>query len=157
MDMKTRVERVAYWLAKTEKVLTQKQEEYAANSDALHNFKRGSAMTGGKKSPEEILRGFLLKHWISINDIIDAADEGKDLPPRHVIEEKIGDVINYMILLDCLLYDREELYKPLDLFGEVSRQMAENVDRHMVSYAPNQPDDQFVGFPASDPFGGVVL
>ena len=49
--------------------------------------------------------GFMLKHIVSINDIIEQSKEGK-LPSREVIDEKIGDVINYFILLEACLVER---------------------------------------------------
>lgn len=45
------------------------------------------------------------KHEVSIMDIIDDIDRGI-LPHPKLIDEKIGDSINYLVLLEALLYDR---------------------------------------------------
>jgi len=83
--------------------LVSKGKEYSTEDDKLHNFKKASDITG--KSKEEALMGFMLKHIVSINDIIEQSKEGK-LPSREVIDEKIGDVINYFILLEACLVER---------------------------------------------------
>jgi len=83
-------------------VLVKKQAEYSSKTDRLHNFKVGSRMTG--KTPEQVLQGFRLKHEISINDIVEGVPD--NLPEKDLLQEKIGDSINYLILLEALLIER---------------------------------------------------
>lgn len=90
-------------LERTQKVLGVKAKEYVRNGDRLHNFNRGSDITG--ESREKVLRGFMLKHLISIFDIIDDLEEGK-LPSREVVDEKFGDAVNYFVLLEASFVDR---------------------------------------------------
>lgn len=80
-----------------------KAKEYARGDDRLHNFKRGAQMSN--QTPERVLQGFLLKHQISLMDILDDIEKG-NFPNPSVIDEKIGDIINYMILLEAALKER---------------------------------------------------
>lgn len=82
---------------KCTKTLDVKAQEYAV-VDRLHNFRRAGAMLGC--SPERALVGFLAKHLVSIFDIVDAIDLNKR-PKPEVWDEKIGDAINYLLLLDA--------------------------------------------------------
>jgi hypothetical protein len=84
-------------------VMLRKNDEYATSDDALHNFNRGSAITG--QSRERVLKGFMLKHEISIMDMIDDIDKGI-LPSEGIVDEKIGDVINYYILLEACIKEK---------------------------------------------------
>ena len=85
----------------TEDVLDFKGEEYA-RENRFHNFIAASCMLGC--SPEKALLGMWSKHVVSIIDMVN------DLPtaPRSAeyIEEKIGDAINYLILLEGMLKER---------------------------------------------------
>lgn len=86
-------------------VLVHKAKEYARGEDRLHNFNRGAQVAG--ESRERVLKGFMLKHLISVFDIIDDIDAGK-IPSREYVDEKIGDSINYLLLLEASLVDRIE-------------------------------------------------
>lgn len=86
-------------------ILLKKRAEYAPEGgDRLHNFKRAAAMLN--KSPEQCLIGMWTKHVVSMLDICDRID--KETPSKEMIEEKIGDLINYLILLEAML--KEHLY-----------------------------------------------
>lgn len=97
------------------KVLASKNKEYASDSDKLHNFKRAADML--RCTPEKALIGMATKHIISILDIVDKIEHYyntiPDVKPSEIntpismIEEKIGDAINYLILLEALLKERE--------------------------------------------------
>lgn len=84
-----------------EKTLASKAEEYADSKDRLHNFKLAAAMQG--ITPAESARGMMVKHWVSVLDIVrQHALDGK-LPPPALLDEKIGDAVNYLILLEAIL------------------------------------------------------
>lgn len=87
------------------KTLSNKSNEYSTDEDKLHNFKR--AAIEANTSPEKALMGMLLKHRISILDIIDKLDKGI-LPAKALLDEKIGDYINYLVLLEALIKERIE-------------------------------------------------
>ena len=99
------------------KVLEAKNAEYASDTDKLHNFKRAGAMENC--SPEKALIGMWTKHIVSILDMMDELEAkcGTDKntfpsfdPFAYVetINEKIGDSINYLILLEALIKERFE-------------------------------------------------
>lgn len=88
---------------KTLEVMTSKSKEYASDTDILSNFKRAGIKSN--QSPEKALRGFLLKHEVSIDDIIDKLDQGI-LPSKDLIDEKFGDALNYNLLQYALLIER---------------------------------------------------
>ncbi len=84
-------------------LLTQKRAEYAPDGgDRLHNFNRAAAML--QCTPEKALVGMLAKHIISILDIVDAIPNKN--PSMETIDEKLGDFINYGILLESMLMER---------------------------------------------------
>jgi hypothetical protein len=89
-------------IEKIKKVLTTKAEEYA-RGDRLHNFKAAALVDG--ETPERALWGMYKKHLISVRDLIKDVDEGKT-PQKKLFDEKIGDSINYHILLEALLLER---------------------------------------------------
>ena len=99
-------------LQKTKDVLYSKSKEYSSDADKLHNFNKGAMMSG--HSREDVLWGFLLKHLISVSDIVEATNQGK-FPNMETINEKIGDCINYFVLLEACLVDRLKQEEPKKL------------------------------------------
>ena len=81
-------------------VLSEKAKEYRRNDNPMHNFDKASAITG--MSRERALFGFALKHLISFQDILDDLDKGIT-PDYSKVDEKIGDLINYLILCESSL------------------------------------------------------
>jgi hypothetical protein len=86
-------------ISKIESILASKAKEYA-REDRLHNFKRAAVML--RCTPERALLGMMAKHLISILDIVDSIDEG-EMQVKSMVDEKIGDAINYLILLEALI------------------------------------------------------
>jgi len=87
-------------LAKCVKVLCNKANEYATGGDRLHNFKRAGTMLD--ITPEKALEGMLVKHLVSVQDLINVPEKAT----LGLIDEKIGDVLNYFLLLESLLVER---------------------------------------------------
>ena len=85
-------------------VLCKKAEEYASEEDRLHNFKSAVGFT--KLSPEQSLWGMATKHFVSVKDIVDKCQDPNYRPKQELMLEKIGDSINYLILLEALLTER---------------------------------------------------
>jgi hypothetical protein len=92
-------------LDKTRATLAAKAGEYATAGDRLHNFSRAAELLRTTR-PKACL-GFLTKHLVSIIDMVDGY-EAECPPPAAVVDEKIGDAIAYMILLEALLLGRAE-------------------------------------------------
>jgi len=92
-------------LEKCEQVLLQKGQEYV-EKDRLRNFKDGSQALG--EIPERYLMNLVTKHWFGIITNIQRLERGQSQPSEYWTE-KIGDIINYMVLLEGLLIERGEL------------------------------------------------
>lgn len=84
--------------------LVSKGQEYSTNENKLHNFDKAARMSN--QSREKALLGMMLKHTVSIDDIVEKID--KELPTISTLNEKIGDAINYLILLKACIIDRIE-------------------------------------------------
>jgi len=88
--------------AKIKSILASKAKEYS-REDRLHNFKRAGVFMG--KSPGTVCWGFAMKHFTSIADIVDDVESGSH-PPQALVQEKLGDAINYLVLLEAILNER---------------------------------------------------
>ena len=86
----------------THETLLSKGEEYSRDGDRLHNFYSTAAMND--ETPAQSLWGMLSKHIISIKDMVSDTEQGK-YPDEDQIDEKIGDMINYMHLLEGLFLE----------------------------------------------------
>lgn len=86
-------------LKKIPEKLGQKALEYESKSDRLHNFKVAARLSN--KTPQEALWGMAMKHLVSVTDLI----EGRLENNRKNIDAKIGDMLNYLILLEALFED----------------------------------------------------
>ena len=114
MNVKNFNEMLEARIKKTREVLAAKNKEYASDTDKLHNFRRAGAMENCV--PEKALVGMWAKHIISLLDIVDNINlfeedvlteicMGEGLTKK-MLEEKIGDAINYLILLEALIKER---------------------------------------------------
>lgn len=90
--------------AQIKEVLSNKAKEYASDGDRFHNFRVASRMAG--TTPEKALAGMKLKHDVSVGDLIEWADSTPEKLTVSLIDEKIGDSIAYLILLEGLLKER---------------------------------------------------
>lgn len=90
-------------LAAIRKTLIEKGKEYRRNNDPLHNFNVAAMVS--QTTREKALWGFATKHYVSFLDMLNDIEEGK-LPKREVVNEKIGDLINYLILCEASIKDR---------------------------------------------------
>jgi len=87
-------------LKKIEDTLNAKAEEYA-REDRLHNFKMAAMMLNC--TPAHALMGMKVKHDVSVMDLV----RYPTTRTTALINEKIGDSINYLILLEAIL--KEEI------------------------------------------------
>ena len=85
-----------YRLKRISEILNSKAKEYAIE-DRLYNFKRAAEMQ--RTTPAKALIGMFMKHMVSVMDLA----EGSIPDTSDMINEKIGDAINYLILLEALL------------------------------------------------------
>lgn len=85
-------------LNSVKEILSVKAKEYRRNDNPFHNFEVGAKR---KSIPStRVLDGFLEKHLISYDDMLDDIDKGK-LPSEDLVNEKFGDIINYFIIQEA--------------------------------------------------------
>ena len=87
-------------LKKIKDVLGHKAKEYAMDGDRLYNFKVAARILD--TTQERALLGMLMKHLVSVLDLID----GKLKRTPETVDEKLGDLINYLILLEAVLLEK---------------------------------------------------
>ena len=81
------------------KMLCTKADEYATE-DRLHNFKVAAELQNC--TPITALGGMMCKHTVSVYDLIREHEAGKSISSE-MWAEKIGDSINYLLLLTALV------------------------------------------------------
>lgn len=83
--------------------LVVKGKEYRRNNNPFHNFDKGVEITGLTR--EEVIWGFALKHYISIQDIKSDLKKGIS-PSLEMVNEKYGDLINYLLIEKASIVDK---------------------------------------------------
>lgn len=101
MDQKTFDKILTNRIDAIRSTLESKAEEYAIN-DRLYNFKRAAEIL--RTTPARALAGIWMKHVVSVIDLIEGAVE----PTEYLVNEKIGDSINYLILLEAIFLEAKE-------------------------------------------------
>lgn len=109
---------------KIKQVLAKKAGEYTRKDDRHHNFRQGASMFG--TTPEQYLMALNGKHLVSIMDMINDINQEPNKKysevaaeaARAMMDEKIGDAINYFILLEGLMKERIALNTVSPLKGE---------------------------------------
>jgi hypothetical protein len=96
------------------RVLIEKGREYANDDEVFHNFKNAAGISF-HGSHEKVAWEFMVKHLQSIKDIIEhvSIDGANGYPSNALIEEKIGDSINYLILIEGMLKERVQQFNKL--------------------------------------------
>ena len=79
--------------------LCNKAKEYSTE-DRLHNFKVAASIQN--ITPIQALCGMMAKHTVSVYDMCQSGTYSSDM-----WDEKIGDSINYLLLLRALVQDNE--------------------------------------------------
>ncbi len=94
-------------LNKCQNTLCVKAKEYATDDNRLHNFEEAGRMQGTTSSAACL--SFGMKHIISVIDIVKAIGNNNAIVTKSVIDEKIGDTINYLLLLEaCITQEMKE-------------------------------------------------
>jgi hypothetical protein len=86
-------------IQKCREVLVGKAEEYATDTDRLHNFKVAADIRGC--SVTQAVAGMMVKHTVSIYDMCES-DKTFDL---ELWTEKITDNLNYLLLLKAAVVE----------------------------------------------------
>ncbi len=95
-------------LTRIRNVLIKKAAEYNLDEDRLSVFKHAAGLS--KETPEQALYGFMLKHIISVTDMVNS----EKVYTEELWNEKITDICNYLILLQGLLRDTGRLTEESD-------------------------------------------
>lgn len=90
-------------IERCDSTLCKKAEEYATE-DRLHNFK--VAATIQNCLPTTALGGMMAKHTVSVFDMLTELEKGNSFPIE-LWNEKIGDSINYLLLLAALIREQD--------------------------------------------------
>lgn len=110
---------VSYWqgyletrIAQIKSSMEAKAAEYAeTEGDRMHNFNRAvDASAGRHKTREDAIFGMMLKHWVSILDMLDLIASG-GLPNKEIVVEKFGDLINYSMLMEASILYKIKSYQ----------------------------------------------
>jgi hypothetical protein len=100
-DFSNRVEKRIDLVRQT---LLTKHKEYAADDNVFRNFDEAAGGLSLHSTSAEVLWSYMTKHLVSIKDIV-----SDNVPVTNgIVSEKIGDVINYLILLEAMLNERGE-------------------------------------------------
>ena len=87
-------------------VLQSKNEEYAGQDDVFKAFTESLPLSF-HDTKQAVAWEFLVKHLQSIKLIIEERAKTGKIPDEKLLEEKIGDAINYLILIEGMF--KEEM------------------------------------------------
>lgn len=93
MTVEERDKTIRITIDKCMRVLKEKAEGYSTDEDVLHNFRVAAGLQGC--SVTQALAGMMTKHTVSVYDMIN----GGQAYASDKWDEKIGDLINYLLLL----------------------------------------------------------
>lgn len=87
---------------KINNTLNKKSDEYVDKiiDNVFSTFERAAEINRNTK--ERILLGFVVKQLVCVINMV----EDKLEPTEYLINEKIGDIINYFIILEAMFIDR---------------------------------------------------
>jgi hypothetical protein len=122
-DFSKRVEKRIDLIRQT---LLTKHKEYAKDDNVFRNFDEAAGGFSLHSTSAEVLWSYMTKHLVSIKDIV-----SDNVPvTNELVSEKIGDVINYLILLEAMLNEKGERHCKLkEAFDKYKQYNKESVDR----------------------------
>lgn len=121
---------------------------YSRNGDRLHNFRKLSAMRGGKPM-EACLIDLVSKHFLSLVDFIEDLEKGIDNQPEEMWDERIGDIIVYMILLKGIREERKRELEKLE--GGRFPKDKEPLSIDEIVASKEEKDNKFDKYPSKRP------
>lgn len=93
---------VANRFATCKKVLGSKTGQYASKKDRLHNFKLGALLI--RQTPAQYAMELATKHIVAVSDKL----VNNEVMTDAFVTEKIGDIINYMLLIEAINQEKLE-------------------------------------------------
>jgi hypothetical protein len=121
-DFSNRVEKRIDLIRQT---LLTKHKEYAKDDNVFRNFDEAAGGLSLHSTSAEVLWSYMTKHLVSIKDIV---ADNKPVDPS-VVSEKIGDVINYLILLEAMLNQQGEKHCKLKEAYAKAKLYNKSIDR----------------------------
>lgn len=106
MTVPERLEIAKETFAECIKTFEVKGEAYASNKDSLSNFKRNAERL--EMSPFQIWAVYFNKHVDSVNNAI-AQNPACPVDKSEGLESRVTDLINYAMLLKCLLIENSKV------------------------------------------------
>jgi hypothetical protein len=100
MDKKKLLKHIEHRINKCKDVLSYKNSEYASQQDVMSNFRNAANFLG--TTPEKVAFCYMMKHFESIKSIL---YDNKPVT-RKLYEEKMTDLINYLLLIDAMMMDK---------------------------------------------------
>ena len=94
------------WLDDLTALCERKGQEYANSDDRLANFKRNGAALG--LPPETVLMVYAGKHWDAVCRYVRCLRSGQEIRTAEPIDGRVDDLINYLLLLKALLFERQQ-------------------------------------------------
>lgn len=92
----------------TWKVLVKKGKEYATTDRAMDSFHEQADMSMHSE-PTSVAWELMVKHLYSVRRMISEYEETGQLPTDYMLDEKIGDAINYLILIEALFREAKSV------------------------------------------------
>lgn len=124
-----------------ESVLQKKGAEYSGDTNVFHNFEEGTKMSFHSKR-EMVAWEYMTKHLQSIRDMI-SDDKAYS---EHIIREKFGDAINYLILMEAMMLDSNGLHNRFcDAVKETKAKAEKKIEELRTS--PQERGIDQMGFP----------
>lgn len=90
-----------------EDIRTRKNKEYSSETDALANFKEAGKEYAAH--PQVVLGIFMDKHLASIRTHIRCRQKDTQMPFTEPFRERIADAINYLLFLDALEFEYQDV------------------------------------------------
>jgi hypothetical protein len=100
-------------------ILNGKKKEYATEQDRMHNFNQAAQIENS--TPIDMAWAFLMKHFVSVQDIVKGF-KSDVVTPRALVKEKIGDLINYLIIIEALLWKDAQIKTSAKRTPEIERE-----------------------------------
>ena len=100
-------------------VLMAKEKEYAKGGNRYHNFHEAieinEQLEGEVTQKSQVVLGMAMKHIVSVQDLIAQLGDDLDKPRtkdevdriNYLLDEKFGDLVNYVVLLTGFLLETE--------------------------------------------------
>jgi len=90
-----------------EETLLKKEVDYGESTDALSTFNKTAQLNS--ESPVASLWGMASKHLTSVLGIINDIKHTGIIPSEEYVSEKVGDLRNYLILLEIVLHQERAI------------------------------------------------